>query len=117
MHASAAAAAVAGARNGVPLVITEHSEASWRDERAWRTSRSAYRRAAHVIAVSGSIGRRLTVVNRVSARRMTAIRNAILLLPGHEAMVREAVYTKVYPEALRHRPRYVGALAQSWLAR
>ena len=43
----------------------------------------------------------------------------ILLLPGHEAMVREteAVYAKVYAEALRRRPRYVGALAQRWLAR
>src|SRR2546425_6516847 len=77
MHASAAAAAVAGARNGVPLVITEHSEASWRDERAWRTSRAAYRRAAHVIAVSGSIGRRLTEVDRVPTARVTPILNAI----------------------------------------
>ena len=77
MHASAAAAAVACARIGVPLVITEHSEASWRDDRAWRTSRSAYRRAAQVIAVSSSIGRRLTAIDRVPARRMTAIPNAI----------------------------------------
>jgi glycosyltransferase involved in cell wall biosynthesis len=77
MHASAAAAAVACARNGVPLVITEHSEASWRDDRAWRTSRSAYRRAAHVIAVSESIARRLTAVDRVAAKRTTAIPNAI----------------------------------------
>jgi glycosyltransferase involved in cell wall biosynthesis len=86
MHASAAAAAIACARSGVPLVITEHSEASWRDDRAWRTSRSAYERAAHVIAVSGSIGRRLTAVDRVPARRMTAIRNAI---PGGERQSRE----------------------------
>jgi glycosyltransferase involved in cell wall biosynthesis len=77
MHASAAAAAIACARNGVPLVITEHSEASWRDDRAWRTSRSAYRRAAQVIAVSGSIARRLTAVDRVAAKRTTAIPNAI----------------------------------------
>ncbi|HEV8469683.1 MAG TPA: glycosyltransferase [Candidatus Limnocylindria bacterium] len=86
MHASAAAAAVACARNGVPLLITEHSEASWRDDRAWRTSRSAYRRAAHVIAVSGSIGRRLIAVDRLPARRMTAIRNAI---PRAEGQSRE----------------------------
>ena len=77
MHASAAAAAIAGARNGIPLVITEHSEASWRDERAWRTSRAAYRRAAHVIAVSGSIGRRLTEVDRVPTAHVTPILNAI----------------------------------------
>ena len=77
MHASAASAAVACAHNEVPLVITEHSEAIWRDERAWRTSRSAYRRAAHVIAVSASIGRRLRDVDRVPAKRVTAIRNAI----------------------------------------
>src|SRR5438128_11929131 len=86
MHASAAAAAVAGARNGIPLVITEHSEASWRDERAWRTSRAAYRRAAHVIAVSGSIGRRLIDADRVPARRVTAIRNAI---PASDAVSTE----------------------------
>ena len=77
MHASAAAAAVACARNSVPLVITEHSEASWRDDRAWRTSRSAYRRAAQVIAVSRSIAHRLTAVDRVAAKRTTAIPNAI----------------------------------------
>ena len=77
MHASAASAAVACARHDVPLVITEHSEAIWRDDRAWRTSRSAYRRAAHVIAVSASIGCRLRDVDRVPAKRVTAIRNAI----------------------------------------
>jgi glycosyltransferase involved in cell wall biosynthesis len=77
MHASAAAAAVACARSDVPVVITEHSEATWRDDRAWRTSRSAYRRADHVIAVSASIGRRLARVDRVPSRRVTTIRNAI----------------------------------------
>src|ERR671934_2556011 len=81
MHASAAAAAVACARSGIPLVITEHTEATWRDERAWRTSRSAFRRAAHVIAVSASIGRRLVDVDRVPYRRVAAIPNAIPL-PG-----------------------------------
>src|SRR3989454_3431125 len=82
MHASAASAAVACAHNEVPLVITEHSDAIWRDERAWRTSRSAYRRAAHVIAVSGSIGRRLTEVDRVPTARVTPILNAIPLVGG-----------------------------------
>src|SRR3989442_5731811 len=77
MNASAASAALAWARHDVPLVITEHSEAIWRDDRAWRTSRSAYRRAAHVIAVSASIGCRLRDVDRVPAKRVTAIRNAI----------------------------------------
>ena len=81
MHASAAAAAVACARTSVPLVITEHTEATWRDARDWRTSRSAYRRAAHVIAVSASIGRRLVEVDRVPPRRVAAIPNAIPL-PG-----------------------------------
>jgi glycosyltransferase involved in cell wall biosynthesis len=79
MHASAAAAAVACAHIDVPVVITEHSEATWRDDRAWRTSRSAYRRADHVIAVSASIGRRLAGVDRVPSRRVTTIRNAIPL--------------------------------------
>jgi glycosyltransferase involved in cell wall biosynthesis len=86
MHASAAAAAVACARADVPVVITEHSEAAWRDDRAWRTSRSAYRRADHVIAVSASIGRRLAAVDRVPSRRVTTIRNAI---PLSETVSRE----------------------------
>lgn len=77
MHASSAAAAVACARSDVPLVITEHTEGSWRDERARRTSRSAYRRAGHVIAVSGSIERRLAEEDGVPVERVTLIRNAI----------------------------------------
>lgn len=77
MHASAAAAAIACARADIPLVITEHSEASWRDERAWRTSRSAYDRAAHVIAVSGAIARRLAEVHGVHATRVSVIPNAL----------------------------------------
>lgn len=77
MHASAAAAAVACDRTGIPLVITEHTEATWRDERAWQTGRAAFRRAAHVIAVSGSIERRLTDADGVPAHRATVIRNAI----------------------------------------
>jgi hypothetical protein len=34
-------------------------------------------------------------------------------------MVREteAVYAKVYAEALRRKPQYIGALAPRWLAR
>jgi glycosyltransferase involved in cell wall biosynthesis len=54
-------------------------------------------------------------------RRASAIAPAheIVLLPGHEAMVRETegVYAKVYAEALRRTPRYVPALAPRWLAR
>ena len=77
MHASAAAAAAACARTRTPLVLTEHSEALWRDERAWRTARSTYGRAAHVIAVSDKIRRRLVKRDRVRRQRVTAIRNAI----------------------------------------
>jgi glycosyltransferase involved in cell wall biosynthesis len=82
MHASAAVAAVACARADVPLVITEHTEASWRDERARRTSRSAYHRAAHLIAVSGPIRRRLTEDDGVPAERVSLIRNAIPPIHG-----------------------------------
>jgi glycosyltransferase involved in cell wall biosynthesis len=86
MHASAAAGAIACTHSGVPLVITEHSEATWRDQRAWRTSRSAYRRAAHVIAVSHGIARRLIEIDGVASWRVTAIRNAIATLgPGPNA--------------------------------
>ena len=77
MHASSAAAAIACAYSEVPLVITEHSEASWRDERARRTSRSVFRRAAHVIAVSRGIGRRLTDEDGVPVDQVSVIRNAL----------------------------------------
>ncbi|HEX9269218.1 MAG TPA: glycosyltransferase [Candidatus Limnocylindria bacterium] len=77
MHASAVAAAVISARRNVPLVITEHSEASWRDERARQTSRSTYRRAEQVIAVSSAIARRLKNEDFVPAGRVAVIRNAL----------------------------------------
>jgi glycosyltransferase involved in cell wall biosynthesis len=77
MHASSAAAAIACAQSGVPLVITEHSEGTWRDARAWRTSRTAYRRASHVIAVSERIARRLIEQDRLTPERVTTIANAL----------------------------------------
>jgi glycosyltransferase involved in cell wall biosynthesis len=84
MHASAAAAAIASARTTVPLVITEHTEAGWRDQRACRTSRTAYRRAAHVIAVSDRIARRLIEHDQLTWERVSAIQNA---LPHRPAVV------------------------------
>jgi glycosyltransferase involved in cell wall biosynthesis len=77
MYASAAAAAVVAGRHGVPLVITEHSDAIWRNDRARRTSRDVYRRAAQIIAVSGTIARRLCDEDGVAADRVRVIRNAL----------------------------------------
>jgi glycosyltransferase involved in cell wall biosynthesis len=59
VYASATAAAVATLDQNVPLVITEHSEGSWRTWRARQMSRWVYRRAKHVVAVSRPIRRLL----------------------------------------------------------
>ena len=77
MFASATAAALALRSRPMPLVITEHSEASWRDERARCWSRMAYARAAQVIAVSVGIRQRLIELDRLPPARVTVIPNAL----------------------------------------
>jgi glycosyltransferase involved in cell wall biosynthesis len=76
MYASSVAAALASLSTHVPLVVTEHSEATWRSPQARWYSRQVYRRATTVIAVSESIRRRLIGEDGVSAERVTTIRNA-----------------------------------------
>lgn len=77
VYASATAAAVATTGTGVPLVITEHTEAPWRGRRALWISRWLYRRAEHVIAVSSAIQRRLIVTDDVPPARINVIPNAV----------------------------------------
>ena len=60
VYASASAAAVATLGLDVPLVITEHSEGSWRTWHARQISRWVYRRAKYVVAVSSPIRRLLS---------------------------------------------------------
>jgi glycosyltransferase involved in cell wall biosynthesis len=56
VYASVTATAVATfGQDDVPLVITEHSEGSWRTWRVRQMSRWVYRRARRVVAVSSPI--------------------------------------------------------------
>jgi len=77
MFASAVASMLALHGRQTPLVITEHSEASWRDERARSCSRLVYARAARVIAVSRGIRRRLIELDGVPPARVAVIPNAL----------------------------------------
>ena len=77
IYASATAAAVATLGTGVPLVITEHTEASWRYRHARWISWGLYRHAKHVIAVSSAIRQRLIITDHVSPARITVVPNAV----------------------------------------
>ena len=76
VYASAVAAAAATIGTDVPLVVTEHSDATWRTRAARSVHVFALRRAARVIAVSESIRDRL-VDEGVPAERIVVIRNAV----------------------------------------
>lgn len=56
IHASAVAAARAVAGTGVPLVVTEHTEAPWRSPLDRRVAQRAFERAAALVAVSPAVG-------------------------------------------------------------
>lgn len=73
IYASAAACAVATVGTGVPLVITEHTEAPWRSAPARQLSRWSYGRAARIIAVSSAIERLLITVYGVPPPRVRFI--------------------------------------------
>jgi glycosyltransferase involved in cell wall biosynthesis len=78
IFASAAAAAIAVRGTGLPLVITEHTEASWQTWRARLVSRWAHRRAERIIAVSTPIERRLIERDRVPPNLVARIPNAVI---------------------------------------
>lgn len=77
VHAAAMAAAAAGPAAGVPVVVTEHSMASWRGSVARGYSRPLYRRCATVLAVSDEIARRLRTVDRVPPGRVMVLGTAL----------------------------------------
>ncbi len=106
VYASTAAAAIATLGTDVPLVITEHTEASWQDWRARRVSRWVYRRAKHIIAVSTPIRRRLIERDGVSPDLITIIPNAVV--PAQEGYPDA---TPGLPTGLRERP-LVGVVAR-----
>ena len=83
IYASTAAAAIATLGVGVPLVITEHTEASWQGRRERWISRWVYRRARNIIAVSTPIERRLIERDGVPPERVTLIPNAVIPASGN----------------------------------
>ena len=78
IYASVVAAAIATLRTEVPLVITEHTEASWQDWRARWVSRWVYRRVERIIAVSTPIRRRLIERDGVHPDLTAVIPNAVV---------------------------------------
>jgi glycosyltransferase involved in cell wall biosynthesis len=78
IYASVVAAAIATLRTDVPLVITEHTEASWQNWRARWVSRWVYRRVERIIAVSTPIRRRLIERDGVHPDLTTIIPNAVV---------------------------------------
>jgi glycosyltransferase involved in cell wall biosynthesis len=81
IYASATAAAIAVLGTGVPLVVTEHTEALWQGRRERWASRRVYRRAEHIIAVSSAIRERLIERDAVPPERITVIHNAVIPAP------------------------------------
>jgi glycosyltransferase involved in cell wall biosynthesis len=81
MYASALASASALLGTAKPLVITEHSQASWRSRYARRCSQWSYQRATHIIAVSKEIRRRLIEQDGVPHERVSVIMNTLPPMP------------------------------------
>ncbi|MEU8135394.1 glycosyltransferase family 4 protein [Streptodolium elevatio] len=77
VHAASMAAALGGPLVGVPVVVTEHSMASWRGRIACAYSRLLYRRCALVLAVSPQIRNRLCTSDRVLRGRVRVVGTAL----------------------------------------
>ena len=77
VYASAAAAALACLGTGVPLVLTEHTDALWQGRRARSVSRFVYGRARRIIVVSSAIRQRLIRRDGVPPDRVTLVPNAV----------------------------------------
>jgi len=80
--ASTVAAALATAGTGVPLLLTEHTEAPWRSSAARLVSRWVYGRAAGIVAVSSAIARLLSEGYGVPEGRVTTLLPAAVRLGG-----------------------------------
>ncbi len=77
VYSSAAASALAAVGTGVPLIVTEHTEALWQGTSGRLFSAWMYRRVARVIAVSGAIKRRLIERDRVPPDRISVVPNSV----------------------------------------
>jgi len=105
VYASAAAAAIATMGTGVPLVVTEHTEAVWRGRRPRLVTRWFCRRASRVIAVSDAVKRRLVKQDDVPPAKIAVIPNAVPANPDSGSG------TLPLRDELRDRP-LVGVLAR-----
>jgi glycosyltransferase involved in cell wall biosynthesis len=106
IYASVVAAAIATLETGVPLVITEHTEASWQTWRARWVSRWVYRRVERIIAVSTPIRRRLIERDRVHPDLIDIVPNAVAPPPEPRQDSPPPL-----PTGLRERP-LVGVIAR-----
>ena len=105
VYASAAAAALASMGTGVPLVLTEHTEALWQGRTTRLVSRFVYGRARRIIVVSSAIRRRLIKRDGVPP-------NLITIVPSAVATVAETAATPPeLPAGLREGP-LVGVVAR-----
>ena len=77
VYASTVAAAFATLGAGIPLVVTEHTEATWQGPGARLLNGWVCRRARRVIAVSNAIRRRAIERDRVPPERVTVVPNAV----------------------------------------
>ena len=105
VYASAAAAAIATLGTGVPLVITEHTEAVWRDRGARLVTRWFCRQASRVIAVSDAVKRRLVKQDDIPPGKIVVLPNAVPANPDSGSG------TPPLRDELRDRP-LVGVLAR-----
>ena len=80
--AGLAVAALGMRGQGVPLVLTEHTEAPWRGRTARAWSRWAYRRADALVAVSAAIARLLVDAYGAPAERVRVVTPAVLPPPA-----------------------------------
>jgi glycosyltransferase involved in cell wall biosynthesis len=106
IYASAVAAAIATRGTGLPLVVTEHTEASWQNRWSRMSSRWTYRQARQIIAVSTSIERRLIERDGVPPERVTLISNAVIPASGDPVDLADTL-----PEGWSERP-LVGVVAR-----
>ncbi len=85
VYASAASAALATSGLGVPLVVTEQSEALWQGRGARSVSRFVYWRARRHITVSSAVRRRLIKRDGVHPNLSTVVPNAVTTITGTPA--------------------------------
>jgi glycosyltransferase involved in cell wall biosynthesis len=82
LYSGGLAAAVATAGTGIPLLLTEQTEAPWRTRRHRLASSIAYRRAAKIIGVSSAITAAIERDFGVAPEKLACIPNGVTLEQG-----------------------------------